>query len=693
MPGSGDGFSKTTAHTLARRVNYHCSNPDCRRGTAGPRTDPARAVSIGQAAHITAAAPGGPRYDPSLTARQRSHPDNGIWLCANCHKLVDSDPERYTVELLRAWKAQAEEAARQEVERRAPGPPEPAAPVLSTPFNLPGDLADFTGRQADIDRVRECLSREGAVALSGIHGMGGIGKTALAVHVAHQLVAEGRFRDAQLYLNLKGSGPAPLDPAAALAAVAGPDPRRPQELDALAALWRAAMRGRDALLLLDDAADASQVRPLLPGCATCAVLVTSRRRFTLPGLARLDLECMEPGHARALLQALAPRLAAAEADEIAGLCGRLPLALRIAGNYLALNDGVTDGGYAALLADERERLSRLRDAGDPDLDVEAAMGLSVEQLDAEMRQAWALLSLFPAPFDVPAAAALWEVPEGAALERLLALRNRSLVSFDAATGRYEQHDLLRLAAGRLLGAGAGPLEPSSAPGEPSAARDRLARHYRAVARRVGEAQRYRDLDPDWPHLRAALDHAAEANIDLLSDLVYALSPYLSARGLAREWADWCRRAAMACAGAGHRRGEGNHLGNLGSAYRALGDARRAVEYHEQALAIAQEIGDRREEGADLGSLGSAYRALGEVQRAVEYYEQALAIAREIGDRAGEGRHSWNLGLLLEQSDPARAAELMAVLVAYETEIGHPDAEADARRVAEVRARAGKGGRG
>jgi tetratricopeptide (TPR) repeat protein len=131
---------------------------------------------------------------------------------------------------------------------------------------------------------------------------------------------------------------------------------------------------------------------------------------------------------------------------------------------------------------------------------------------------------------------------------------------------------------------------------------------------------------------------------------------------------------------GDRRGEGTSLGNLGNAHSDLGEVGRAIEYHEQALVIAREIGNRRGEGNHLGNLGSVYLALGEVGRAIEYHEQALVILREIGDRRGEAFRCWNLGLLYEESDPARAAELMQVRVDYEREIGHPDAEPDAQRV-------------
>jgi hypothetical protein len=114
-----DDFSKRTIEVLADRAGNRCANPNCRQPTSGPRTDPDKSVNIGVAAHITAASEGGPRYDPALTPEERSHADNGVWLCQNCAKLVDNDPTGYPVDLLRAWKRQAETAARQEIERRS----------------------------------------------------------------------------------------------------------------------------------------------------------------------------------------------------------------------------------------------------------------------------------------------------------------------------------------------------------------------------------------------------------------------------------------------------------------------------------------------------------------------------------------------------------------------------------------------
>src|SRR5881296_3048246 len=105
-----DDFPTAVKETLARRVGMHCSNPECRKPTSGPRAEPSQAVNIGVAAHITAASPGGPRYDPSLTPEERRSASNGIWLCQNCAHLIDTDKDRFSIDILRLWKAQSEEA-------------------------------------------------------------------------------------------------------------------------------------------------------------------------------------------------------------------------------------------------------------------------------------------------------------------------------------------------------------------------------------------------------------------------------------------------------------------------------------------------------------------------------------------------------------------------------------------------------
>ena len=577
------------------------------------------------------------------------------------------------------------------IEQPDPLPVEPpSSPLITTPFNLPADLPDFTGRENEIAEVRGRLSQEDApvtsirswgpeaaeqtLTISGLAGMGGIGKTALALHMGHQMAADGYFPDARLYIDLKGTAPQPLAPSAALktllTALLGANPERPDDEDALARLWRGAMQGKHALVILDNAAGASQVRPLLPGSPTCTVLVTSRQRFALPGALLLDLDRLSPVDARKLLQALAPRLDDATAGQIAARCGGLPLALRIAGNYLALNDDFPAEEYAARLVDEQGRMAMLRDPLDPDLDVAATLSLSIAQLDLGNRWAWTMLALFPAPFDSRAAAALWGegvsrdgwavLDEETTIAWLSALRNRSLVTYDASADRYRLHDLLYLAASQEM-------EDSESV---QRARARLAYHFLNIAHDVDERQQYLDLDPDWPHMQAALEFARVDDTGLLSDLVLTLDSYWNARGMARERAEWSEQAALASADAGNRPAVGAHMTHQGSAYADRGDARRAIEVFGRALAISRTSGDQRLEGVILGNLGLCYQALGDARRAIHYDEQALEIAQAVGDFQAEGMHLGNLGnAFTELGDPRRAMEYHEQALAIARELG------------------------
>jgi tetratricopeptide (TPR) repeat protein len=559
-----------------------------------------------------------------------------------------------------------------------------AALVLS----LPTDLADFTGREADVEQTCRLLDRTGAVLISG---MGGVGKTALAVRVARQMAGEGRFGDARLYLDLKGSDPAPVEPVDALESLLNamdkPDPNRTRTLDKLTDLWCETICAKGALLILDNAADAEQVRALLPGCAAraeCAVLVTSRQRFTLPGLRRLDLDPLQPEKARDLLQDLAPHLDDSGADRMAELCGGLPLALRVAGNYLNLNDDETVDEYARKLASERTRLGQFRDPYDKDLDVAAVLSLSVARLardDADLCRGWALLSLFTAPFDPPAAAALWGqlwVSEGPdsepmdnnvlgllremlaggdglarrdAKECLHGLRDRSLLTYDRDAERWLLHDLVRLAA---MGSCGGLDEQ-----EINSAQLRLAGHFLRVAYGAkalftqgggGVLEGLSVFDRDWSHIRAGQAWAAaHATIDdeaahLCNDYPDAASHLLALRLSPREWIGWLKPALDAARRVGDQEGEANHLGSLGLAYKNLGEMEKAIDYYQQALTLAHHIGDRRGEATHLRNLGGVYQILGETHQAVALFQQALDIVIELEDRTAVGELQASLRL-------------------------------------------------
>ncbi|MFB3149015.1 MAG: tetratricopeptide repeat protein [Alphaproteobacteria bacterium] len=575
------------------------------------------------------------------------------------------------------------------------------APSPTHRHQLPTDLADFVGRDRETAELEALLLGDGAAAaITAIGGMGGIGKSALAIHVAHRLV--DRYPDGQLVVDMGGTSDQPLEPAAAMERVIHsfePGARLPDEADAVAALYRSILSDKRALIILDNASDGAQVRPLIPP-PPCAAMVTSRQGIALDGVRSFDLDALSENEARGLLGAiLGPgRVGEAELAGLAGACGRLPLALRVAGAFLKLHPDWTVAEYLAALADQRKRLRRLRIEGDVELDVLASLGLSVAQLareQADLAARWRMLGVFAGDFERAAAAAVWDVPSAEARDGLSALVGRSMVLFDGDAARYRLHDLMRdVARGADLAeadlAALAPIEERAAA--------RYAEHYLGVLGSADELylrgddgitaglalfdleRRNIEAGQDWA-ARTSLDDDAAAGVCGRYPIAgaYVLNLRLHARsrvgwleasvGAARRLHDRAMEGvalgnlglAYAALGEtrraiefyeqqlviareiGDRRGEGNALGNLGVAYRNLGETRRAIEFHEQALKVSHDIGDRRAEGQDLGNLGNAYAELGETRRAIEFYEQQLVIVREIGDRLGEGNALGNLG--------------------------------------------------
>jgi DNA-binding SARP family transcriptional activator len=319
--------------------------------------------------------------------------------------------------------------------------------------DLPGDAADFTGRDRELRELVGGLAGRGetaqTVVIAAVDGMAGVGKTALAVHAA-RLVAD-RYPDGQLFIDLHGHTPGrdPADPAAALGsllrAIGVPGEQIPGTLERRAGLWRAELAGRRVLVLLDNAASAAQVRPLIPGGTGCLALVTSRRRLASLDAARmLSLDVLPPGDALALFAAVAGGgRAAAEpgpADEVLRLCGYLPLAIRICGARLAARPAWTVGYLAGRLGDQRRRLAEMATA---DRSVAAALSVSYQQLNPGEQRLFRLLGLHPGPdFDAYLAAALASMTLAGAGQVLEDLVDAHLLE-QPAPGRYRFHDLLR----------------------------------------------------------------------------------------------------------------------------------------------------------------------------------------------------------------------------------------------------------
>jgi DNA-binding SARP family transcriptional activator len=335
----------------------------------------------------------------------------------------------------------------------------PAAPV---PQELPGDVAAFTGRAAELAELDRILLRPNdkagdakatAAVISAVSGTAGVGKTALAVHWAHH--AAERFPDGQLYVNLRGYDPGqPMPATDALAAflrslgVPGQD-IPPQETER-SARYRSLLAGRQMLIVLDNASTVEQVRPLLPGHPDCAVVVTSRDSLAglvaRDGAVRLDLDTLTLTDAVALLHELIGGRVDAEpvaAVTLAGQCARLPLALRVAAELAAVRPGEPLANLVTELRDQRRRLDLLDAGGDPATSVRAVFSWSYQQLGAEAARMFRLLGLHPGPdISVPAAASLAAQAEPDARRLLGELAHAHLIA-EHVPGRYAFHDLLR----------------------------------------------------------------------------------------------------------------------------------------------------------------------------------------------------------------------------------------------------------
>ena len=349
----------------------------------------------------------------------------------------------------------------QRILRADPGLAEPSAPVAEPsaatvkPAQLPASVSDFTGRASFVAELSEVLSAASAaegrvMAVSALAGIGGVGKTTLAVHVAHR--ARTSFPDGQLYVDLQGAGARAAEPetvlGAFLRALGTADSAIPDSLEERAALYRSVLDGRRVLVLLDNAHDAAQVRPLLPGTEGCAALVTSRVRMVdLAGAHLVDLDVMSPEEALSLFTKIVGKERVTSerqaALDVVAACGFLPLAIRISASRLAARRTWTVSVLAAKLADERRRLDELQ-AGD--LAVKATFELGYGQLEPAQARAFRLLGLADGPdISLAAAAAVLNLPLGATEDLLESLVDTSLVE-SAAPGRYRYHDLVRLYA-------------------------------------------------------------------------------------------------------------------------------------------------------------------------------------------------------------------------------------------------------
>lgn len=334
-------------------------------------------------------------------------------------------------------------------EPAARGSAGPGAAATLVPAQLPADAGDFSARTALTAQLKEVLcGAERTVALTAVSGLGGVGKSVFAIHVAHAVRAH--FPDGQLYVDLRGTTDDPAEPAAVLAgflrALGVPDQDLPKGLAERSALYRSLLADRRMLVLLDNARDSAALEPLLPGTPGCAALITSRvLPADLAGVRHVVLDVLEPGEALELFTRIvgSERVEAerAAALDTVAACGFHPLAVRIVAARLSARPSWMIATLAARLADDRRRLSELRLG---DLAVEATFASCLRQLTDEQARAFRLLAVADVPdLSLPAAAALLDRPPREAEDLLESLVDTALVESPVA-GRYRCHDLVRL---------------------------------------------------------------------------------------------------------------------------------------------------------------------------------------------------------------------------------------------------------
>ncbi|HZD68459.1 MAG TPA: BTAD domain-containing putative transcriptional regulator [Actinomycetes bacterium] len=595
------------------------------------------------------------------------------------------------------------------------GSPTGTAAAGGPPAELPPAVAGFTGRDQELERLDRALAsagQPGQTVICAIQGPGGVGKSALAIQAAHRNAH--RFPDGQLYVNLQGATPglAPLAPLEILGRFLrslGMDPAQvPTDLQEAAGRFRSLVEGRHLLVVLDNAHNTTQIRPLLPGSPTCAALTTSRQTLTgLQSAVPMHLGVFSQVEAVELLGRIGGRqrlnAEPEAAAEVVEYCGRLPLAIQIAAARLAARPAWPVSELARRLADTTSRLDELELA---DIDIRASFQVSVHALqhspdptDQAAATAFGLLALPDGPdLGLPAAARLLDQPERTTSTQLERLVDAQLLE-TPRPGRYQFHDLLRLFARE---------HATQHVPQPQrlAALTRLLTFYTATAwqtlalLRPGD-HRLATANPDWTtnplpfpdqqaalawlqteraNLLAAIDRTTQTApaipAELASQLTMALLGFFTVHGL---WSDGLKANHIALSLArrtGDRTAQAYAQHDLGSFSWRLGRHDEAIASLRESLAGFRELGDRHGEASSLSNLGLVYWRLGCYDQAVANLQESLAAFRELGDRRGESSGLGNLGMVYERLGRYRETlESQRESLAIDRELGDRHGEA------------------
>ncbi|GAB2823765.1 hypothetical protein GCM10022221_22320 [Actinocorallia aurea] len=583
---------------------------------------------------------------------------------------------------------------------------------------LPAVESSFTGRGQNLEELLEVLAPHpvpaasagggagGAVVVSAVGGMGGVGKTALGVLAARTALDRGWLAGGVLFVDMLGydrEEPRDVDGVVAgfLRAMAVPDEHIPADAGERLVLYRSVLEGyansgRPVLVFIDNVSDTGQARRLLPGHPACRAIVTSRQRLARLDARQIDLDTLPADEAVHLMtNALRARLPGdtrladdpQAAQELAGLCGGLPLALQIAAALLARNPHLTTAALADILRPAAQRLSELRDHQGT---LAAVFDLSYQRLAADRQRLFTLLPVNPGPdISTSTAAALASLDATSARHALEDLADAHLIepspALPGGEQRWRLHDLLRLYAHHLPDNDA----------DRAHALIRLLDHYQTTAQQAtvhlepptsgdpaSTAFPDRDsalawLDAELDNLTAAIttEPTSDHHRELARDLPLTLVDYLAWRRHFNLWITLTITALHQAEHFGDLRAESIALNNLGGALQQVRRFEEAIDAHQQAGTICREIGDRRGEGSALNNLGLALADVWRFEEAIDAHQQVAIIFREIGDRRGEGVALGNLGSALRQVrrfEEAIDAHQQAATIFQETDDRHSE---------------------
>jgi tetratricopeptide (TPR) repeat protein len=522
---------------------------------------------------------------------------------------------------------------------------------LSRPFQLPADNPKFVGRVAEIERLTQLLLRQGesVVRICALVGMGGIGKSTLAVHIGHLL--EQRFPDGILWANLREDKL--LNVQASFALALGSDLREVRSLEARSIMLRSILAGKHLLVILDNAQSDNDIRPLLPSSPTVAVIVTSRQR--LPSLREydtFDLELLGEADSFLLLEFYIGKeriqKERAAAKRICNVAGSLPLAISIAGGRLASKRHWTLSYFTDRLQQSRKRLNEFEMGERPEHNVRVTFSLSYEELEDPLKRLFCLLSLFVAPdFGVRSAARLTGTTPEEARDLIETLVHLALLQ-PAPNERYKFHDLVRLFARERL-------VQELQSGAVDEARIQLLKHFVEFA--CLHQHDHSLLDQEREDMLGTIawasgsssggyqvgNHPADQVGDLIIKLVSCLRDYLLDRGYWPQARDALTSAVHVAAELGYKDQETELRHILGIVCLNQGDYEHAARHLEDCLAVARNQGDTHVAIDCLSRMAYMSRERGDYRMARDYIQQAMALQKETGDKIGHGRSHCEMG--------------------------------------------------